>query len=656
MRKFYFLSFFLILAFSVVGQVQLTNLPTFYINTVNEEPVLSKEIYVQGKITVMSGDVTESFADSTEIRGRGNSTWGMPKKPYRIKLYNKKNLLNLPAKEKSWVLLANYADKTLMRNAVAFKISELVGLEFSPSARFVDVVLNGEFLGNYMVSDQIEVATGRVEVEKQAVTDETEPNITGGYLLELDGFAYSEPVWFRTPKGINVTIKYPKDDEINDAQRNYIANYTSQFENVLFSSNFTDPVNGYRPYVDSATLVNWYIACELTGNSDSFWSTYIYKKRNDPKFYFGPLWDYDIAFNNDYRLGDATEKLMRDYAHDPKTWIKRFWQDPWFQKAVSDRWKQLVDGGIEQQLLSYITETQALLQQSQQMNYEKWQTLESTVYREVYTFPTYDEGVEYLKSYITSRVAFLNKGFASSPVVEPPTGFQYDPNAYYVIINKRSGNAVDISDEVTAEGTNLMHWEPIDGKISQHWRLEKDDNGDFIIYSRATGKAIKAFGFTGTNLVIDDYSSLGAFKWEIVQTNVTNYYGIIGRSFGYGFNNSGGSLNNGTPLIEWSSNINKSDNARYTFVKLVNTGVSDVKSNVLNLWYDASNQSVRIVSDKAMAASASVKIYSLNGSEVMIVNSFDPASNLNVAALQNGVYVMRLVMDNEIYSAKFIKQ
>ncbi len=411
MRKKSTLLLFLLITFTSFSQKQLTNIPTFYINTENSQPIVEKEVYLEGNLTIVSSDKSEEFSGKIKIRGRGNSTWKMPKKPFKIKLTKKKRLLNQNAKQKTWVLLANYGDKSLIRNAVAFKISEILGLEFTPSARFVDVVFNGEYLGNYMLSDQVQVKKGRVEVEEQEPDDTTEPNITGGYLLEIDGYADKEPVYFKTNKGIPITIKYPKYDEINTEQRNYISNYTQHFEDVLFSSNFKDPKNGYRAYVDTLSLINWYIACELTGNPDSFWSTYIYKKRNNPKFYFGPLWDYDLAFNNDSRLGDATLKLMREDAQKYKVWIKRFWEDPWFQKAVNGRWKKLVNNGLEQKLTDYITATHLLINQSQKLNFEKWQILETIVHLEQFTFPTYEENIEFMKFYIKRRIAFLNEGF-----------------------------------------------------------------------------------------------------------------------------------------------------------------------------------------------------------------------------------------------------
>ena len=407
--------------FSVFAQEQYTQLPTFYIKTDSPTETIGKSDYVSGKLSIVSSNLTECMEDvALGIRGRGNSTWGLAKKPYRIKFEKKTHLLNLDAKAKSWVLLANHADKTLMRNAVAFEVSHYLGMEFTPSARFVDVVLNDEFLGSYMVSDQIEVGKARVPVEEQETTDIEEPAITGGYLIEMDGFADSEPVWFQTPQKLKVTVKYPKDDEINSSQRKYITDYICNFENALFADNFADPTTGYRVLVDKGSLINWYIACELVGNSDSFWSTYIYKKREDPHLYWGPLWDYDIAFNNDNRFGDAIYEMMRESACIPKDWIQRMWKDPWFRSAVNARWKELVASGIEKHLSDYISETASLIDRSQELNFDRWQVLSERVYLETFLFDTYGEGVEYLKMYLKKRIAFLTENFdEADPGVDP---------------------------------------------------------------------------------------------------------------------------------------------------------------------------------------------------------------------------------------------
>ena len=220
---------------------QLTNLPTIILHTKNEVDVTSKETYLKGIISVISEKGTNIFFDSMEIKGRGNASWTFPKKPYRLKLYNKASLLGMPAIEKNWTLINNYGDKTLMRNLLAFDLSKKLEMPYTPAGKPVDVFLNGQYKGTYQLCDYLEVASNRVPAEKMSKTTTELPNLSGGYFLEMDGYAYTEISWFESTKNkIPVTIKYPKDDEINSTQRNYIVQHFSNLENALFSSVYTN--------------------------------------------------------------------------------------------------------------------------------------------------------------------------------------------------------------------------------------------------------------------------------------------------------------------------------------------------------------------------------------------------------------------------------
>lgn len=399
----------------------ITDLPTIFIDTENGVGVTSKEEYVNAVVTVRGADNEEDNITevAAEIKGRGNSTWGMAKKPYRLKFKEKIKFLGNVAEEKNWVLLANYADKTLMRNALAFDTArKFFNFQFVPSVTFVDVVLDGVNIGSYMLTDQVEVKSSRVNVMEQETTVlASDPEITGGYLVEVDGFADSEISWFKTAHQMKVTIKYPKDDEINASQKNYIAKYTQRMENALFSSQFDDEERGWRKYVDDVSWVDWYIACELFGNSDSWWSTYMYKER-DEKFKFGPLWDFDIAFNNDYRIGDATEKYMRESACEPKTWIKRWWEDESLHEAVKVRWREIVAGGLRSFMTDYIVNTAEYLEESQKNNYEIWPTLNQRVHYEFDVRGSYDAEVYSLKKYINSRISFLDSAWGVPTAID----------------------------------------------------------------------------------------------------------------------------------------------------------------------------------------------------------------------------------------------
>ena len=397
---------------NAIGQSneRLTNIPTLYIDTENDVEIDSKDDYVAATLTCISLDDSQNLSADIKIRGRGNSTWSMPKKPYRIKFSSKLHFLNLPAKQDTWVLLANYADKTLMRNGVATELSTRIGFDFTPSTQFVDVVLNGDSIGTYIVTDQMEVKSDRIDVDKLDNAMTTLPDITGGFFLEADGFADGD-VKTKTAHGMNIVLKYPDEDDVNESQKQYIFSYVQKFEDALFSSNFKDEKNGYRKYIDIPSFVNWYLSSEITGNPDCFWSTYFYKRRNDPLLRFGPLWDFDIAFNNDSRLGDATNKLMANAAHEPRQWIIQFLKDPWLREQISKRWVELKNENIQQALLDYVDATRVDIDQSQKINFHRWNVLSNIVYLELAARGTYQAEVDFLRSYIVKRFAFLDTQF-----------------------------------------------------------------------------------------------------------------------------------------------------------------------------------------------------------------------------------------------------
>lgn len=652
-----FIIIFILICFGkLYSQEQLTNLPTLYITTDGGQLVTDTENYKKGRIIVKSSVPSEELNMITEIRGRGNSTWGMPKKPYRIKLDSKTQLLNLPAKAKNWVLLANYADKTLIRNALAFKISEMVELEFSPSVRFVDVVLNDEYLGNYMVTDQVQVHSKRVPVEEQ----EGAEDIAGGYLIEVDGFASSEPNWFTTRRGIPVTVKYPDDEDINAQQNAYIREFTQRFEDVLFSSNFKDPETGYRSMVDERSLINWYIACELTGNSDAFWSIYMYKYRDSDKFYFGPLWDFDIAFNNDNRLGDATTKLMRTSAHDPKIWIRRIWEDQWFRNAVNTRWIELIDEKrMEEVLLNYIVGLEEELYDSQKMNFNKWKVLSQRVYNEVYLFPTYEQGVDYLLQYMSDRISFLTDSFESTVGKEPEV---FDPgDSYYAFLNSVNGKAITVANNSILSNTKLVLWDLDESNNSHLWKFVSLENGSYQIVNLKSNRVI-ARKETDQDLIqtISNKNDENQ-HWTIIPLEFNNLYGFVNNSSHFAIDNSGGSSSNGNSIIEWDNQIYNNQNQQW-YIKMVvdKTNITDLTDeSQLTIYPNPVSASgtlnIRLAGQALMSGKdLSLEIYTLEGKLIYKENKSSDNNRIELdmasAHVSPGLYILRI----ENYYAKLM--
>ncbi|WP_256005461.1 CotH kinase family protein [Pedobacter deserti] len=370
-----------------------------YINT-NGAPINSKDVYVNGTIKIVSNFKDVAFDGKTEIKGRGNSTWNdMPKKPYRIKLEKKASLLGM-GENRHWVLLANYADKTLMRNELAFTLSRNIGREFTPDSRWVEVYLNGDYRGTYQLVEQIKEDKYRVDVED------------GGYLIEQDLFATGEPVYFYTAKRMPFVIKYPDEDEITTEQKEYIKTHFQKLEDAMYGDQYTDPQNGYRKYFDVDSYVDFYIVNEVIGNPDAFRSTYMYKKKDNDKIYVGPIWDFDKAANNDNRLGNQVNGLMADHAFEPKIWFKQLMTDRSFRQRIRSRWNELKPK--IQAVPDLVPIIEKRLAVSQVRNFTKWDILKKQSYLEMYVSGWYTGDVKYLKDFLTNHIAWLDTKFNSN--------------------------------------------------------------------------------------------------------------------------------------------------------------------------------------------------------------------------------------------------
>ncbi|MEZ7913487.1 CotH kinase family protein [Macellibacteroides fermentans] len=403
---------------------QLTNLPTIILHTKNEVDVTSKETYLKGIISVISEKGTNIFFDSMEIKGRGNASWTFPKKPYRLKLYNKASLLGMPAIEKNWTLINNYGDKTLMRNLLAFDLSKKLEMPYTPAGKPVDVFLNGQYKGTYQLCDYLEVASNRVPAEKMSKTTTELPNLSGGYFLEMDGYAYTEISWFESTKNkIPVTIKYPKDDEINSTQRNYIVQHFSNLENALFSSVYTNPNYGYRNYMDIDTFLRLFLVGEISGNTDTFWSTFMYKFKNNNKFYFGPVWDFDLAYENDYRtypinsLNDWLYNTNGSSARGVKDFVNRIFSDTASIIDLKSIYSDLRNSSVvtEQTLLDVVDSYVSELNQSQLLNFKRWNIMNEKIHGNPKVFGSYEAEVENIRNFIKNRIVWIDNKLGYMP-------------------------------------------------------------------------------------------------------------------------------------------------------------------------------------------------------------------------------------------------
>jgi hypothetical protein len=398
---------------------QITNIPDVIIHTAQAEDITSKTTYIKGIITFISKEGTDIYTDSLEIRGRGNASWGFEKKPYRIKLAKKAKILGNPAEGRNWTLISNHGDKTLMRNLLAFELGKRLQMPYTPAGQPVNLYLNGEYKGCYQFCDHIDVRNNRVDIKEMKSTDISGENLTGGYLIEIDAYANEEIKWFTSNRGIPVTIKSPDEDDIASQQFNYIQSHFNQWETAVYSSNYKNPETGFRKYMDTETFIRHFLVGELSGNTDTYWSVFMYKQRNDDKFYFGPIWDFDLAFDNDSRTYPVNNSWRTDWlyksggsgANGVIDLINRILSDPALYEEIRKTYSNYRDWGYitEKELLNVVDNYAGLMDASQKMNFKRWDIINSWVHMINHNTGSYQGEVNIVKQYIRDRIEWMDK-------------------------------------------------------------------------------------------------------------------------------------------------------------------------------------------------------------------------------------------------------
>ncbi|MED9996542.1 MAG: CotH kinase family protein [Paludibacteraceae bacterium] len=377
-----------------------TGLPIVYIDTEEKKPIESKDDYVKGVIHIVSNNVNNvpDFEASMKIKGRGNSTWQLPKKPYKMKFDEKVSLLGEPA-DKEWVLLANYTDKTQLRNEIAFYMGEKSSLEYTPRTNFVEVVLNGVYNGTYQLGEQLKIAKNRVNVGDD------------GYLLEIDARAEAEDITFRVNHIDNpINIKDP-DVELGSEEYEYVARYLNTVDETLFSDLFDDSNEGYAKYIDVASFVDWYLINEIAKNADATFYTSCYMNLSrEGKLKMGPLWDFDIAFGNiNYNVN--AEEPEGFWIKTNVAWYRRLFEDPAFVKLVKERFAYFYNN--QNEIFAEINKNAEYLKYAAVENNSKWGTLYQYTWPNNEVLGSYQNEVQYLKSWLNRRFEWLNTAISA---------------------------------------------------------------------------------------------------------------------------------------------------------------------------------------------------------------------------------------------------
>jgi hypothetical protein len=387
----------------------LIDLPVLDIQTAGGAPVVSRDDYLRATFSLYADSAARSgaspmLAGVLDIRGRGNSTWTeFPKKPYRLRLDAAAGVLGMPA-NRHWVLLANHGDRSLLRNETVFEVSRRAGLAWTPRSRFVEVFLNGEYLGHYQLTEQIRTGSQRVAIASLGGSDDALPAVSGGYLLELDWRA--EDTTFTTVAcGLALRLDTPESPVA--AQTAYIRTYVEGLETALLGAGFADPASGYAAWLDVDAFIDWYIVNELAVNADAFrGSTWLYKDR-DARLSIGPVWDYDLAMgNNPLMYAEDPGDPRRPSRLGQTCWYRRLLQDPAFVNRLKMRWQALRPALAS--LPDWLDAQAALLANSQANNFARWPVLDKPGWPSVVVTGSHAGEVEYLRWWLERRVAWLD--------------------------------------------------------------------------------------------------------------------------------------------------------------------------------------------------------------------------------------------------------
>lgn len=372
-----------------------TGMPIAIINTPNSTPIKSKVEWMEGAtMTIINPDMSIDYQGALSIKGRGNSTWGYPKKPYALKLDKKEKVLGMK-KHKRWCLLANWMDRTLMRNAVAFEIARNTGLAWTPSGKYVEVILNGKHIGNYYLCEQIKIDENRVNITQSDISVTDGEGLSGGYIFELDKY-YDEPFKFR-PDRSNLPWMFKDPDDVNEAQFNWVVNYVNEMEETLYD----DVKFSNREFVDYMNLesyVDWWFVNELTMNWEVNGpkSCYMYKDKNG-KMSAGPVWDYDWT--------TFIPKGTSSFWSKKALYYPKLFEDPLFVEMVKERWAMFKSNFVTN-IPAFIESTKTYLKESDSINIEMWPIGgEKPNGDEEMNF---DDAVERLKSAYLSKLNWLD--------------------------------------------------------------------------------------------------------------------------------------------------------------------------------------------------------------------------------------------------------
>ena len=360
------------------------------------------------------------------IEIRGSTAAAFPKKPYRFETHDSLgndlnvSLLGMPA-ENDWVLYNPFSDKALIRNVLAYQLSNDIG-RYASRTKLCEVVLNGKYQGVYVLMEKLKRDRNRVAISAMDSADIAGDALTGGYIIKIDKTAGEQVGGWISNKRVRYQYHYPKPSDIVPAQEQYIQQFMDAFEQVMSSDYYADPDSGYSKYIDLDSFVDYFILNEVSRNIDGYrLSAFMYKDRDSKqgKLTMGPVWDFNLSFGNadyydGYKVDGWNLAVLLDGiggdAFQTPFWWRVLGEDAQFQSRLSIRWWELRNNQLDvNRLLRYIDALADTLEEAQQRNFEIWPILGYPVWPNYFVGETFAEEIEFLKEWLVERIEWLDQ-------------------------------------------------------------------------------------------------------------------------------------------------------------------------------------------------------------------------------------------------------
>lgn len=371
-----------------------TGLPVCYVTTRNNISISSRDEYVTATMHIVHNGKSLFEDTLLRIKGRGQASWTsmFPKRPYKLKLSSKHELLGMPA-NKHFVLLANYTDKSLMRTAIGFKVGELLEREWTPQSRFVELVLNGKYQGNYQLTESVRAGKHRINVSNS------------GLILEYlyPERVVEEPFYFITKNfQLGYGFKYPDEDDMTEECVKYAADLMDRFERQLTDSNC---VTGYTDFIDLESWAKWYYHLNILMQRE--YNTYLVKYDNtdNSKICLGPLWDFEWSLGVGYY--DGKERPCQDHYLVTEKYFRKLIESPLFIAEVTKIHRQY-GKRVREGVLRYYEELSDYLRISQKLNFKCWPILDKRISVGGYPLGSWEKEVECDRQFFIDHYDYID--------------------------------------------------------------------------------------------------------------------------------------------------------------------------------------------------------------------------------------------------------